>query len=65
MLHAERRCDELLRQARRLLMRQLQDAPSLMLANDLAQSLELASDRLLAAGYGLRDLVFQVAGAQA
>lgn len=64
VLHAERRCDELLREARRVLLQSLGDAPSLMLANDLAQSLELASDRLLAAGYGLRDLAFDEAGAR-
>jgi len=36
-----------------------------MLANDLAQTLELASDRLLAAGYGLRELAFNQSGVQA
>lgn len=38
------------------------DAPSLMLANDLAATLELASDRLLVAAYALRDLAFDQAG---
>lgn len=65
VLHAERRCDDLLRQARRVLLAELQDAASLMLANDLAQTLELASDRLLAAGYGLRELAFNQSGVQA
>src|SRR5450830_1389727 len=65
VLHAERRCDDLLRQARRVLLAELQDAASLMLANDLAQTLELASDRLLAAGYGLRELAVNQSGVQA
>lgn len=65
VLHAERRCDDLLRQARRVLLAELQDAASLMLANDLAQTLELASDRLLAAGYGLRELAFNQSGVKA
>jgi hypothetical protein len=38
------------------------DAPALMLANDLAATLELASDRLLVAAYALRDLTFDKAG---
>jgi uncharacterized protein Yka (UPF0111/DUF47 family) len=65
VLHAERQCDELLRQARRVLLNVLDDAASLMLANDLAAALELASDRLLAAGYGLRELALSKAGAVA
>jgi uncharacterized protein Yka (UPF0111/DUF47 family) len=63
VLKAERQCDELLRQARRIILHTITDAPSLMLANDLAMTLELASDRLLSAGYGLRDVVFDKAGA--
>lgn len=63
VLRAERQCDELLRHARRILLQEIDDAPSLMLANDLAQTLELASDRLLSAGYGLRDVAFNQAGA--
>jgi uncharacterized protein Yka (UPF0111/DUF47 family) len=62
VLHAERRCDELLRNARRILLAQLQDAASLMLANDLAMTLEMASDKLLQAGYGLRELAFNQVG---
>lgn len=62
VLQAERQCDALLRDARRVILGALQDAPSLMLANDLAGALELASDRLLAAAYGLRDLAFDQAG---
>jgi hypothetical protein len=35
-----------------------------MLANDLASALESASDRLLTAGYALRDVAFDKAGVQ-
>ena len=62
VLRAERQCDELLRHARRTILHAIDDAPSLMLANDLAMTLELASDRLLAAGYALRELVFNQTG---
>ena len=62
VLQAERRCDELLRDARRLILAEVRDAPSLMLANDLAVALEAASDHLLGAAYGLRDLAFDKAG---
>jgi uncharacterized protein Yka (UPF0111/DUF47 family) len=62
VLQAERQCDSLLRDARRVILGTVQDAPSLMLANDLACGLELASDRLLAAAYALRDLAFDKAG---
>jgi uncharacterized protein Yka (UPF0111/DUF47 family) len=62
VLQAERQCDALLRDARRVILGEVQDAPSLMLANDLAATLELASDRLLAAAYALRDLAFDKAG---
>lgn len=65
VLRAERQCDELLRHARRVILHAIDDAPSLMLANDLAMTLELASDRLLSAGYALRELVFNQAGVQA
>ncbi len=62
VLRAERKCDALLREARRVILRELRDAPSLMLANDLAVALELASDRLLTASYALRDVAFDKAG---
>jgi uncharacterized protein Yka (UPF0111/DUF47 family) len=62
VLQAERQCDALLRDARRVILGAIQDAPSLMLANDLAGTLELASDLLLAAAYALRDLAFDKAG---
>lgn len=65
VLHAERQCDEFLRHTRRTILHAIDDAPSLMLANDLAQTLELASDRLLVAGYRLRELVFSKTGSTA
>ena len=65
VLCAERQCDELLRSARRAILSHVSDAAALVLANDLAMTLELASDRLLAAGYALRDLVFSRAEAHA
>ncbi len=58
VLQAERRCDTLLRDARRVILGAVRDAPSLMLANDLAAALEAASDRLLTAAYALRDVAF-------
>lgn len=62
VLQAERQCDAMLRDARRIILGAVQDAPSLMLANDLAVALEDASDRLLAAAYTLRDVAFDKAG---
>jgi uncharacterized protein Yka (UPF0111/DUF47 family) len=62
VLQAERQCDDLLRDARRVILGAVRDAPSLMLANDLAGTLETASDRLLVAAYALRDLAFDKAG---
>jgi uncharacterized protein Yka (UPF0111/DUF47 family) len=64
VLRSERECDELLRSARRTILVSIRDAASLMLANDLAMTLELASDRLLVAGYALRDVAFAEAGAR-
>jgi uncharacterized protein Yka (UPF0111/DUF47 family) len=62
VLQAERQCDGLLRDARRVILGAIKDAPSLLLANDLAATLEDASDRLLAAGYALRDVAFDKTG---
>jgi uncharacterized protein Yka (UPF0111/DUF47 family) len=62
VLQAERRCDSLLRDARRSILGAIADAPSLMLANDLAGALESTSDRLLTAAYGLREVAFDRAG---
>ncbi len=63
VLQAERQCDALLRDARRVILGAVQDAASLMLANDLAVALEAASDGLLASAYALRDVAFDKAGA--
>jgi uncharacterized protein Yka (UPF0111/DUF47 family) len=54
---AEIRCDEELRAARRLILRDLKVPAELMLASDLALSLELASDRLMSVSYALRSIV--------
>jgi uncharacterized protein Yka (UPF0111/DUF47 family) len=62
VLQAERQCDAMLRDARRVILGAVQDAPSLMLANDLAAALEAASDHLLTAAYALRDVAFDKAG---
>jgi uncharacterized protein Yka (UPF0111/DUF47 family) len=64
VLQAERQCDTLLRDARRVILGTVQDAPSLMLTNDVAVALESASDCLLTAGYALRDVAFGKAKAQ-
>lgn len=63
VLRAERECDELLREARRVILGTLKEAPALILANDLAATLELASDRLLIAAYALREVAFSSTGA--
>jgi uncharacterized protein Yka (UPF0111/DUF47 family) len=60
---AERLADEQLRAARRTILRARMQAADLMLANDLAASLELATDRLLAASYALREKVMARTGA--
>jgi len=62
VLQAERQCDALLRDARRVILGALLDAPSLMLANDLAAAFEAASDYLLTAAYSLRDVAFDKTG---
>jgi len=61
VLRAERQCDAMLRDARRVILGAVRDAPSLMLANDLAMALESASDHLLSAGYALREVAFSKA----
>jgi uncharacterized protein Yka (UPF0111/DUF47 family) len=65
VLQAERRCDTLLRDARRLILGTIRDAPSLVLANDLASALELTSDHLLTTAYALRDVAFDKTGVSA
>ena len=66
MLRAERQCDELFRQARTAMVKNLRNAPvDLMLANDLAATLENATDNLLRAGYALRQMVLNKTGMSA
>ncbi len=62
LVQAEARADELLRAARRTLARELDDAASLVLANDVAAALEYATDALLALAYALRSLAFERSG---
>jgi len=63
MLRAERLCDELARQARRSIVCALHASPAgLLLASDLAATIEKASDGLLDAGYALRQMVFTKTG---
>jgi uncharacterized protein Yka (UPF0111/DUF47 family) len=63
MLRAERQCDELFRQARTTMVKNLRNAPvDLMLANDLAATLEKATDNLLRVGYALRQMVLNKTG---
>ena len=59
VVQAERRCDDGLRAARRALVQDVHDAAPLMLGNELAAALELASDHLLALGHALRRLALQ------
>ena len=62
VVQAERRCDELLRSARRALAAQARDdgdAVALALGNELAAAVELASDALLALVYGVRERAFR------
>ncbi|PZP33932.1 MAG: phosphate transport regulator [Roseateles depolymerans] len=65
VLRAERQADELLRQAKRRMLRAPLNAAALMLANELAAQLEQASDRLLSSAYGLRELAFSKSGVSA
>ena len=65
VLNAERQCDVLLRDIRRLLVRHVQDPATLSLATDFAAALEQATDALLATGYAMRDLAFSRMGMQA
>ncbi len=62
VLQAERKCDAMLRDARRVILDAIQDTPSLMLANDLAAALESASGHMLSAAYVLRDVAVDKAG---
>ncbi|MDI1341493.1 DUF47 family protein [Polaromonas sp.] len=66
MLRAERLCDELARQARKSIVLSLHASPAgMLLASDLAATIEKASDALLAAGYALRKMVLTKTGMSA
>ncbi len=60
---AERQCDELLRDVRRALVRHVDDPVTLTLATDFAESIELATDALMVASFGIRELVLDRIGA--
>lgn len=60
---AERQCDELLRDVRRALVRHVDDPVTLMLATDFAESIELATDALMMASFGIRELTLDRIGA--
>lgn len=63
MLRAEKLCDDLLRQARLTVLQSLHASPAeFFLANDLAATIEKATDSLLAVGYSLRQMVFTKTG---
>jgi len=66
MLRAERICDDLLRNARARIVQTLHASPAVFsLANELAATIENATDSLLAAGYALRKQVFNKSGMSA
>ncbi len=59
ILRAERICDDLSRKARRHMIRTLHQSPAaLLVATDLATTIEQASDALLETGYALREMLF-------
>ena len=59
MLRSERICDDLLRKTRLTALRHLRQDPVLLsLVNELAATIEKATDSLLAAGYALRQMMF-------
>jgi uncharacterized protein Yka (UPF0111/DUF47 family) len=66
MLRAERLCDELTRQARMTIIQSHDlSAAGMMLASELANTIEKASDSLLSAGYALRQMVLTKTGMSA
>ncbi len=66
MLRAERLCDDLLRAARQHIVQTLHAQPAAMLlATELAATIESASDALVATGYTLRQMAFQKTGVPA
>ncbi len=66
MLRAERLCDDLLRTARQHIVQTLHAQPAAMLlATELATTIEGASDALVATGYALRQMAFLKTGVPA
>lgn len=65
VVNAEQQCDQLLRDVRRQLARNIDDAATLSLGTDFAVALESATDALLATAYGIRDLAFSRLGVEA
>lgn len=63
IVHAERICDGLAREARRVIVRDIETAAGLHLAERLIAALEEATDALLRTGYAMRSLVLQRIGA--
>lgn len=63
VVNAERACDALTREVRRLLVGRIEDAATLQLATDFAIALEESTDALLRTGYALRHLVLARIGA--
>ncbi|TIU34342.1 MAG: DUF47 family protein [Mesorhizobium sp.] len=63
-VEAEHQCDELLRDVRRALARHVDDPLTLTLTTDFAAAIEQATDALLAASFGIRELAFDSIGAR-
>ncbi|TIV25058.1 MAG: DUF47 family protein, partial [Mesorhizobium sp.] len=63
VVNAEKLCDALTRDARRLFVRHVSDAAALSLGTDFAAALEASTDALLRTGYAMRGLVFTRVGA--
>lgn len=64
VLNAERQCDGLLREVRRVLAANVSECATLNLSTDFANALEQSTDALLATGYGLRKLAFSRLGSE-
>lgn len=63
VVNAEKLCDALTRDVRRLFVRHVSDAAALSLGTDFAAALEASTDALLRTGYAMRGLVFTRVGA--
>lgn len=63
VVDAEKACDVLTREIRRLFVRNVSDAATLSLGTDFAAALEASTDALLHTGYAMRGLVLTRVGA--